>query len=112
MQTPQLLAGLLVDLLGHLRLGDRLAELGDLRGLALVAFAELTLDRRHLLAQQHLSLPLVERRLGLAADLVREAHDLDAVGEQAGDLLHPGGKIDGLQDFLLFLRRHVHVSRH
>ena len=60
-------------------------ELGDLGGLALVAFAELPLDRRHLLAQQHLALALVERRLGLLADLARQAQHLDAVGEQARD---------------------------
>ena len=63
-------------------------ELGDLCGLALLAFAELALDRRHLLAQQHLALALVERGLGLLADLLRQAQDLDALREQPRDLVH------------------------
>ena len=95
---------------GMLGLGDRLVELGDLGGLALLAFAELALDRRHLLAQQHLALALVERRLGLLADLLRQPQHLDAVGEQARDLVHARGDVDRLEDLLLLLRLHVHVG--
>ena len=109
-QPAQLLARLLLHLLRHLRLGDRLVELGDLGRLALIALAELALDRRHLLAQQHLALALVERRLGLPADLVRQPQDLDAVREQARDLVHARGDIDGLQDLLLLLGLHIHVG--
>ena len=54
LEALQFLARLLLDFLGHLRLGDRLLELRDLRR-ALVAFAQLLLDRAHLLAQQVLA---------------------------------------------------------
>jgi hypothetical protein len=74
------------------------------------ALAELALDRRHLLAQQHLALTLVERRLGLAADLLRQPQDFDAMGEQARHLVHARGNVDRLQDLLLLLRLHVHVG--
>ena len=53
----------------HLRLGDRFVQLRDLLRLA-VAFAELALDGRHLLAKDRLALALVERRLGLLSDLL------------------------------------------
>ena len=110
LQAAQFLARLILDLLGHAGLGDRLVELGHLGGLALLALAELALDRRHLLAQQHLALTLVERRLGLAADLLRQPQDFDAMGEQARHLVHAGGNVDRLQDLLLLLRLHVHVG--
>src|SRR5262245_27656490 len=64
LQPPQFLARLLLDFLWHARIADRLVEFGHFGGLALLAFAELALDRGHLLAQQHLALALVERRLG------------------------------------------------
>ena len=73
LEPAQLLARLLLDLLRHARLGDRLGEVGDLLRLAAVALAELPLDRGHLLAQEHLALALVERGLGLLADLLRDA---------------------------------------
>ena len=79
LQPPQLLAGLVLDLFWHIRLSDRLAELGYLLGLARLALTELALDRRHLLAKQNLALTLVEGRLGLAADLLRQSQDFDAV---------------------------------
>ena len=57
---------------------------------ALFAFAELTLDRRHLLAQQDFALTLVERRLGLAARSSCQSREhLDAVREHARNFLHP-----------------------
>jgi hypothetical protein len=49
-QPAQLLARLVLDLLRHIGLADCLVELGDLGGFALLAFAELALDCRHLLA--------------------------------------------------------------
>ena len=79
LQPAQFLARLVLDLLRHAGLGDGLVELGHLGGLALLAFAELALDRRHLLAQQHLALTFVERGLGLAADFLRQPQDLDAM---------------------------------
>ena len=59
-----------------------LLELGDLGRLAFLALAELLLDRGHLLAQQHLALTLVERGLGLLADLRRQPQHLDALRQQ------------------------------
>ena len=110
LQPAQFLARLILDLLRHAGLGDGLFELGDLGGLALLAFAELALDRRHLLAQQHLALALVERGLGLPADLLRQPQHLDAVRQQARDLVHPRRDVDRLQNLLLLLRLHVHVG--
>ena len=86
-------------------------ELGNLRALAVVAFAELTLDRGHLLAQQHLAVARVECRLGLAADLRGKAEHLDAVGEQPRDAVEPRRDVDGLQYLLLLVGGRVHVGR-
>jgi len=68
LSAAQFLARLLFDLLGHPGFGDRLGELGNLGALAIVALAELALDRRHLFAQEHLALALIERRLRLLTD--------------------------------------------
>ena len=83
LQPAQFLARLVLDLFRHAGLGDGRVELGDLGRLALLAFAELALDRRHLLAQQHFALALVERRLGLLADLLRQPQHLDAMRQLA-----------------------------
>ena len=72
LQATQLLARLIFHFLRHAGIADGLIELGDLRGLAFLALAKLALNCRHLLAKQHLALTLVERRLGLAADLLRQ----------------------------------------
>ena len=50
LQPAQFLARLIFDLFGHAGIGDRLVELGDFGSLAFLAFAELALDCRHLLA--------------------------------------------------------------
>ena len=110
LQPAQFLARLVLDLLRHAGLGDGGVELGHFGGLALLAFAELALDRRHLLAQQHLALAFVERGLGLAADLLRQPQHLDAVAEHARDLVHARGDVDGLEDLLLLFRLHVHIG--
>ena len=75
-----------------------------------VAFAELTLDRRHLLAEDRLALALVEGGFCLLADFVAQPQHLKALGEIARDLLHPGREIDRLQDLLLLLRLDIHVG--
>ncbi len=110
LQPAQFLARLLLDFFGHAGIGDRLVELGHLGGLAFLAFAELALDRRHLLAQQDFTLALVERDLGLPADLLRQAQDFDAVGEEPRDFVHARGNVDGLEDFLFLLGLHVHIG--
>ena len=110
LQPAQLLAGGVLDFLRHAGFGDGLVELGHLGGLALLAFAQLLLNRGHLLAQQHLALPLVERRLGLLADLGRQPQHLDAVRQQPRHLLHARGDVDRLEHVLLLVRRDVHVG--
>ena len=80
-------------------------KLGHLGRLAFLALAELALDRRHLLAQQHLALALVERRLGLLADLLRQPQHLDAVREQPrAPWSMRAVSVDGLEDLLLLIR--------
>ena len=110
LQPAQFLSGLVLDVLRHAGVSDLLLQLGQFLGLAFLALAELLLDRRHLLAQQHLALTLVERRPGLLADLGGELEHLDALRQKPGHLLHARGNVDGLQDLLLFLGLHIHVG--
>ena len=93
----------------HPRLGDRLVQLRDLLRLA-VAFAQLTLNGRHLLAQDGLALAFVESRLGLLADLRRQPQHFKPLGEVARNLLHALREVDGFQDLLLVLRLDVHIG--
>ena len=65
---------------------DRLLELRDL-GRALVALAELLLDRAHLLAQQVLAVGVADRLLGALVDLARELQHLDALREELEQLV-------------------------
>ena len=109
LETLQLLARLLLDLLGHLRFGDRLLELGDLRR-ALVAFAELLLDRAHLLAQQVLAVAVVDRLPGALVDLARDLQHLDAVRQQLEQLVEPRLEVEGLEQRLLLLGADVHQA--
>ena len=111
LQPAQFLARVLVDLLRHFSFGDRLIELGHFGGLTLFALAKLALDRSHLLAQQDFALTFAEGGLGLLADLLRQSQDFNAMGEHARDFLHPRCDVDGLQDLLLLVRRHVHIHR-
>ena len=110
LQAAQFLARLVLDLLRHAGIGDGLVEFGDFRGLAVIAFAELALDRRHLLAQQHFALALVERRLGLLADLLRQPQDFDAMRQLPRHLVHARGDVDGLENLLLLVRLDVHIG--
>ena len=89
---------------------DRLLEVGHLLLVAAVV-AQLALDRRHLLAQQHLALARVERGLGRLADLVGEPEHLQALGEQRRDLVEPRHQLDRLQDLLLLHRLGIEIGR-
>ena len=82
----------------------------DLLG-APVALAQLALDRRHLLAQDHFALAFVQGGPGLTADLLRQAQDLDPFGQQAGDLVEPRGEIDGFQKLLLLVSADIEIGR-
>ena len=75
------------------------------------SLAQLALDGRHLLAQQHLALARIERGLGLAADLGRQAQHLQPMGEQLRHLVEPRHEVGGLEDVLLLRRRGVEVGR-
>ena len=103
--AAQLLAGLLLDLRRHGGLRDLLGEFLDLLGAA-VALAQLALDRRHLLAQDHLALALVEAGPGLAADLLASgAAPRCRRASSARDLVQPRGEVDRFQNLLLLIRR-------
>ena len=70
LEPLQLLQRLLLGLLRHAGLLDRLAQLRDL-GLAFLALAELLLNLAKLLAQDVLALAAGKRFLRLLADLLR-----------------------------------------
>ena len=104
----QLAAGLLLNLRRHGGFRDLLGEFLDLLG-APVALAQLALDRRHLLAQDHLALAFVQGGPGSTADLLRQAQDLDPFGQQAGDLVEPRGEINGFQKLLLLVSADIEI---
>ena len=110
LQAAQLLLRHGLDLGRHLRLGDRLLEIGQVL-LVGALVAQFALDGGHLLAQQHLALARVERGLGLVADLGRQAQHFQATGEQLGDLVEPRHQIGGLEDVLFLRRRGVEIGR-
>src|SRR5208337_1344452 len=70
LQPAQFLASLVLNLLWHICLGDRLAQLGRFFGLSSLPLTELALDRRHLLAKQNLALTLVQGSFGLPTNLL------------------------------------------
>ncbi len=100
---------MLLDFLGHLRFGDRLVELGQL-GRALIAFAELFLDRAHLLAQQMLAVRIADRLARFLVDLARDLEHLDAMREQLEQLVEPRLQIERLEQRLFFLGADVHQA--
>ena len=78
---------------------DLLLELRDLV-LELVAFAELLLDRLHLLVEVVLLLRALHLLLDARADLLFDLQDLDLRGHQLVQTLEPRDGIGGLQDVL------------
>jgi hypothetical protein len=64
----------------HFCLCDRLVQFRDLLCLS-VAFTELALNGRHLLAEDRFALTLVESSLGLLSDLPAQAKHLDTPGQ-------------------------------
>ncbi len=106
LEPLQLFQRLLLGLLGHAGLLDGFAQFGDL-GLAVLALAKLFLDLAELLAQDVLSLAAGKRLLRLFADLLRQAQDLDLLGEIAQHLVETLRDIEGLEHVLLLLGREV-----
>src|SRR4029079_3562884 len=92
------------------RLGDGRIQVRDLLGLA-VAFSQLTLNGRHLLAQDCLALAFIEGGFGLLANLSRQTQHLETVGEMARNLFHPHRQVDGVENLLLILWLDIHVRR-
>ena len=109
LEALQLLARVLFHLLGHPGFGDRLLQLGDLHR-ALVTFAELLLDRAHLLAQQVLTIHVADRFLGALVDLARDLEHFDAARQQLEQFVQPHLEVEGFQQRLLFLGADVHQT--
>ncbi|EXI71355.1 MAG: hypothetical protein AW07_03687 [Candidatus Accumulibacter sp. SK-11] len=99
-QALELLAGLRRHLLRHPGIGDGLAQRLDLDAVAGVAFAQLLLDRFHLLAQQVFALALIDARLGPLVEFARQPQHFEAA-EQAGEHdIEPLRQIDGFENEL------------
>ncbi len=109
LEARQLALRLGLDLLGHLRVGDALLQLGDLLAAPFAfALAQLLLDGLQLLAQQIFALAAVDLLLGLIADLARQAQHLEPVIHQLGDAAQAGADIADLEHLLLFLDADIH----
>src|SRR6266481_2457730 len=78
--APYLLACLAFRLGRHLRLGDRLVQLRHFLRLS-VAFSQLALNGRHLLAKDGLALAFIEYGLCLLPNLVGQSKDFQSFGE-------------------------------
>ena len=99
-QAIELALRLLLDGLGHPRRFDLLAQLLDFLGLV-VAFAELLLNRLHLLAQEVLALVLADLRLHLRLDLRPELEHLELLDQDPVQAVHPRADVERLEHLLL-----------
>jgi len=72
--------------------------------------AELALNRRHLLAQQHFTTASVEGRFRLSTDGLGHSHDFDAMRQYPRNQVQTGANFDSFENFLLLLGRRVHVT--
>ena len=79
---------------------DLLAQLLDLLGL-IVAFAELLLDRLHLLAQEVLALVLADLGLHLRLDLRAELEHFELLDQDPVQVVHPRADVERLEHLLL-----------
>ncbi len=104
LEPGELAIGSLLSMLGQVRLGDSLAQLGDL-GLGFVLLAELALNRLQLLAQQVLALALLHLGLDLRLDSRAELDHLELARQQLREPAQAAGDVDLLQQLLLFLGR-------
>ena len=98
-EAGKLLQRFLLGLLRHTRRFQLGAQLLDI-ALAVVAFAELLLDRLHLLAQVVIALGLLDLVLNLGLDLVAERLNLDFLREVLVDALQALQDVGGLEQFL------------
>ena len=110
LEALQLLARLLLDLLGHLRLGDRLVELGDLARAPSSPSPSSFWIVRICSRSRCLRLRVVDRFLGALVDLARHLQHLDAVRQQLEQLVEPRLQVERLQQRLLLLGADVHQA--
>ena len=103
---------LLARFLGELGLVDALLELGHLVA-AVLAFAELLLDRLQLLVQIVLALRLLHLALDAVADALFDLEDADLAFHVAEDLLQPLGHRHRFEQLLLLgdLQRQMRGDR-
>ena len=94
---------LVAGFLGKLRLLDALLELGELV-LAVLALAQLLLDRLDLFVEVVLALRLLHLPLDAVADALLDLQDADLAFHEAEDLLQPLRGDLGLEQFLLLGR--------
>jgi hypothetical protein len=73
-------------------------------------FAQLLLDRAHLLAQQVLALQVVERTTRALGDVARDLEHFDPMREQLEQRVHARLQIECLEQRLLLLRADVHQA--
>ena len=99
-QAIELAQRFLLDGLGHAGGFDLLGELLDFLGLV-VAFAELLLDRLHLLAQEVLALVLADLGLHLRLDLRAELEHLELLDQDAVQVVHARPDVERLEHLLL-----------
>ena len=109
LEAVELLEGDLLDLLGHLGLGDLLLKLLDVPRLV-VDLAQLPLDRLELLAQHVLALRVPHLLLHLAVDPLADLEDLELAREQGQDLAHALDDVRRLEHVLLLARVDVEVA--
>ena len=92
-QPIELALGFLLDRVRHAGGFDLFAKLFDFLGL-IVAFAELLLNRLHLLAQEVFALVLADLRLHLRLDLRAQLEHLGFLDEQAVEQVQPRAHVD------------------
>ena len=110
LQLLQLGLGLLARVLGHVRALDALLHLLEVG--ALLALAELLLDRLHLLVQVVLALALLHLPLDAAADALLDLQDVDLGLELRQQVLEALLDLEHLEHLLLLLELERQVRRH
>ncbi|OQA96453.1 MAG: hypothetical protein BWY25_02248 [Chloroflexi bacterium ADurb.Bin222] len=109
-QPPQLLLRPLPHVLGQFGLLQLLAQLGDLLHED-VGFAQLALNRAHLLTEEVLPLRAIHFLLHPRLDLILQLQDVQLARQLRADLLQPLNRVEGLQNLLALLDVQIHHLR-